>query len=48
MDMDLDAPESVVGQDLGASLVLTSRPIFALPLELTSLSSVHVPAIGKS
>lgn len=46
--MDLDAPESVVCQDLGASLVLTSRAVFAPPLELTSLSSVHVHAIEKS
>lgn len=49
MDMGLDAPASVVCQELGASLVLTSRLSFALPLELTSLSSsAHVPAIGKN
>lgn len=48
MDMGLDAPASVVCQELGASLVLTSCLSFALPLELTSLSSAHVPAIGKN
>lgn len=46
--MDLDAPESMVCQELGAPLVLISSPGFTLPLELVYLSSAHVHSVGKN